>query len=93
MPFNGLVAPRFSGTGSLSPIFSKVINGILEEHSVYCGSLRNSSLLRTIPKTKPASAAAAQFFRTPLQKCIANGLAAVSAPQEIERARLQRGKC
>ncbi len=59
MPSNGLAAPRFSGTGSLSPIFSKVISGMVESTSVYCGSLRNSSLVRTIPKTSPASAAAA----------------------------------
>src|SRR3984957_13005177 len=59
IPSNGLFAPLLSGTGSLSPIFSNVISGILESTSVYWGSLRNSSFVRTIAKTSPASAAAA----------------------------------
>jgi len=47
-----------SGTGSLSPIFSTVISGIFDRTSVYWGSRRNSSFVRTMAITSPASAAA-----------------------------------
>ena len=59
MPSSGFFPSFVKGIGSLSPIFSTVIKGIVERTSVYCGSLRNSSVVRTFASTRPSSAAAA----------------------------------
>ena len=59
MPASGRLSLfALSGTGSLSPIFSTVISGIFERTSMYWGSRRNSSFVRTIARTIPSSAAA-----------------------------------
>jgi NADPH:quinone reductase-like Zn-dependent oxidoreductase len=73
--------------GSLSPIFSTLINGILESTSVYWGSFRNSSKVRTFPITIPACAPA--FSRSSARHCRRAFCTASALALHLSRSRVR----
>ena len=63
-PSNGFFPSFWEGMGSLSPIFSTVIKGIVERTSVYCAGSRNSP-----PDLSPAQGMSLNYVWLP--KCTA----------------------